>query len=67
MSRPRSIYVISFVPPSTKEFRELNICEAKSCEIKVGEIKVCELDLEKCKNCGNIPNEQILLQFLIYL
>ena len=38
--------------------RELNICDIKNCEIKA-----CELDLEKCENCGNIPNEQIFIAF----
>ena len=38
--------------------RELNIYETKSWEFKV-----CELDIEKWKNCGNIPNEQIFIAF----
>ena len=44
-------FVWSFVPPGTKELRELNICDTKNCEIKV-----CELDLEKGKNCRKIAN-----------
>ena len=32
--------------------------QTKNCEKKVR-----ELDLEKLKNCGNIPNEQIFIAF----
>ena len=53
-------YVWSLVSPSTKELRELNICETKKCKIKV-----YELDLENWKTWGKIANEQIFIAFTL--
>ena len=48
--------------PDTKGLRELKICETKNCKIRVS-----EMDLEKCRNCGKIANEQIFIAFTYIL